>query len=142
MATNRKTSLDAALEEANQEIVGTAEVTPAAKPMVNTVEANAARHYNELEAKRKSLVTVYRNEEKVPVTISPFYAPYLGRVVRVSVNGIIVDIPADGQTYMINKTHADHIISKIKRIDAMIARQKRAGDISNNFEHAPGELHL
>jgi hypothetical protein len=60
----------------------------------------------------------------------------------VSVNGIVVDIPADGQTYKINKTHADHIIAKIKRIDAMIARQKRAGDVSNNFEHAPGELHL
>ena len=109
---------------------------------VDTVEANASRAYNKLEAKRKSLVNVYRAEKKVPVTISPFYAPYLGRVVRQSVNGIIVDIPADGQTYNVNQTHADHIIAKIKRIDAMIARQKRAGDVSNNFENAPGELHL
>ena len=114
MAKTNAASLDAALNEAN----------------------------NALEAKRKSLVTTYRGEEKRNVTISPFYAPYLGRVVRVSVNGIVVDIPADGQTYKINKTHADHIIAKIKRIDAMIARQKRAGDVSNNFEHAPGELHL
>ena len=105
-------------------------------------EAKAAVAYNKLELKRKQLVNVYKSETKVPVTVSPFYAPYLGRVVRVSVNGIIVDIPADGKTYQVNKTHADHIVSKIKRIDAMIARQKRAGDVSNNFEYSPGELYL
>lgn len=136
---SKSASLDKALAEANQEL--NASVATEA-PVLNTVEANAARKYNELEAKRKSLVQVYTKEEKVPVTISPFYAPYLGKVVRVSVNGIIVDIPADGQTYNINKTHADHVVAKIKRIDAMIEHQKRAGDISNNFEHAPGELHL
>lgn len=138
MANKNETALDAALDAANKEISATKPI----KASVETVEAQAARDYNALEAKRKSLVNTYRSEEKKPVTISPFYAPYLGKVVRVSVNGIIVDIPADGQTYKINKTHADHIVSKIKRIDAMIARQKRAGDVSNNFEHAPGELHL
>lgn len=107
-----------------------------------TVEAKNAQEYARLEQKRKSLVNIYRNERKVPVTISPFYAAYLGRVVRVSVNGIIVDIPADGQTYSINKTHADHVVAKIKRIDAMIARQKKMGDVQNNIEFHPGELHL
>ena len=142
MAKTSNVSLDAVLNEANKEMGSTANTAVSAKATVETVEANAARAYDAVEAKRKSLVTHYRNEDKRPVTISPFYAPYLGRVVRVSVNGIIVDIPADGQTYKINKTHADHVIAKIKRIDAMIARQKRAGDVSNNFEHAPGELHL
>lgn len=137
MAKNAN-AIDAAVNEAAKAMNETVTATP----RVDTVDAIAARKYNELEAKRKSLVQVYRNEKKVPVTISPFYAPYLGKVVRESVNGIIVDVPADGQTYMINKTHADHIIAKIKRIDAMIARQKRAGDVSNNFETAPGELHL
>ena len=142
MAKNiEDTTLDAAIAAAAKEVGSPASVKTA-KATVDSVEANAAKEYNALETKRKSLVNVYRGEEKVPVTISPFYAPYLGRVVRESVNGIIVDVPADGQTYKINKTHADHIIAKIKRIDAMIARQKRAGDVSNNFEHSPGELHL
>ena len=138
MASNKKdvnTSLDAALEAA-------AQAQPVVTTPVTTANSAAFRHYTELESKRKSLVSKYRAEEKYPVTISPFYAPYLGKVVRESVNGIVVDVPADGQTYRINKTHADHIVAKIKRIDAMIARQKRAGDVSNNFEHAPGELHL
>ena len=134
-------NLDAAIKAAAKEVGSPASVKTA-KATVDSVEANAAKGDNALETKRNSLVNVYRSEEKVPVTISPFYAPYLGRVVRESVNGIIVDVPADGQTYKINKTHADHIIAKIKRIDAMIARQKRAGDVSNNFEHSPGELHL
>lgn len=142
MAKSNIDSLDTALNEANKELNSAAEQPVAAKATVNTVEAQAARAYNALEVKRKGLVNVYRSEKKIPVTVSPFYAPYLGRVVRETVNGIIVDVPADGQTYMINETHADHIIAKIKRIDAMIARQKRAGDISNNFESAPGELHL
>ena len=77
---------------------------------VDTVEANASRAYNKLEAKRKSLVNVYRAEKKVPVTISPFYAPYLGRVVRQSVNGIIVDIPADGQTYNVKSLDRKSVV--------------------------------
>lgn len=125
---------------ANTKSNTTEEVVETAK--VDTVEAKAAVAFNALEAKRKKLVDIYRNEPKVPITISPFYAPYLGRVVREMVNGIMVEVPADGQAYNINQTHADHIIAKIKRIDAMLARQKRAGDVSNNFEYAPGELHI
>lgn len=107
-----------------------------------SAEAKHAQRYANIEQKRKGLVSIYRNEKKVPVTISPFYAAYLGRVVRVSVNGIIVDIPADGQTYNINQTHAKHIIAKIKRIDAMISRQKKMSDVQHNVEFHPGELHL
>lgn len=114
--------------------------TPAAP--VASVETAAARDFASKEEQRKKLVSVYREQEKIAVTISPFYAPYLGKVVRQSVNGIFVDVPADGKTYMINKTHASHILSKIRRIDQMLERQKRAGDISKNLEYAPGELHL
>ncbi len=136
-------SLDSLISEANANLGNEMPKKAEAPVSANDpVLVTASRKYNELEAKRKSLVNKYRSEKKVPITISPFYAPYLGRVVRVSVNGIIVDIPADGQAYMINQTHADHILAKIKRIDAMIARQKRAGDVANNFEHTPGELHL
>ena len=78
----------------------------------------------------------------MPVTVSPFYAPYLGRVVPVLVNGIRVDIPADGRTYQINETHAGEIIAKIRKIDNLIARQKRASNVSDNFESNIGELQI
>ena len=128
-----------AVEDTSVEVID--EVVSSATD-TKTVEAKAAVEYNKVALRNKQLVSVYKSEKKVPVTISPFYAPYLGKVVRQSVNGVFVDIPADGQTYYVNETHADHIIAKIKRIDAMIARQKRAGDVSNNFELAPGELQI
>ena len=108
----------------------------------NAEENSHSAKYTRTEMKRKSLVSKYREEPKFAISISPFYAPYLGKVVRQIVNGIVVDIPADGKTYMVNKTHASHILTKIRRVDAMIARQQRAGDIQNNFEYSPGQLHL
>lgn len=109
---------------------------------VKQAEARATARINIKESQRKALVKVYLNEKKVPVTISPFYAPYLGRVVPVLVNGIRVDIPADGRTYQINETHAGEVIAKIRKIDNLIARQKKAGDVSNNYERNIGELQI
>ena len=94
------------------------------------------------EARMHELVKFYRNEEKVAVSIAPFYAPYLGNVVRVSVNGIVVDVPADGNTYKVNYTHANEIIRKMKGINEMRARQNRLSDATKNVESMPGELHL
>lgn len=106
------------------------------------IEAKAQVSIVQKEQARKNLASIYLNEKKVPVTVSPFYAPYLGRVVPVLVNGIRVDIPADGRTYQINETHAGEVIAKIRRIDEMIARQKKAGDVSNNLESSIGELQI
>lgn len=115
------------------------------KPVVEAPNAAEVKHekgFNNAEFKRKGLVSIYRAEPKVAISISPFYAPYLGNVVRQIVNGIVVDVPCDGQTYYVNETHASHIITKIKRIDAMISRQNKAGDVKNNFEYSPGQLHI
>ena len=108
------------------------------KVLENSAQASIVRK----EQERKNLANFYLNESKVPVTVSPFYAPYLGKVVPVLVNGIRVDIPADGRTYQINETHAGEIIAKIRRIDNLIARQKRASNVSDNFESNIGELQI
>lgn len=133
---NKKETIDAFLDEVVEE-----EAVKPAK-IKRSAEAEHEHNFNRVEAKRKGLVTQYRNENKVAISISPFYAPYLGNVVRQIVNGIVVDVPCDGQTYYINETHASHIITKIKRIDAMISRQNKAGDVKNNFEYSPGQLHI
>lgn len=136
MANKKTGNIDAILEEATKEIVN----KPVAK--TNSTEVEHERKFNKTELKRKGLVNTYREEKKVAISISPFYAPYLGKVVRQIVNGIVVDVPADGKTYKVNETHASHIISKLKRVDAMISRQQKAGDVQNNFEYSPGQLHL
>lgn len=109
---------------------------------VKALENRAQASIVKKEQQRKGLAAFYLKEKKIPVTVSPFYAPYLGRVVPVLVNGIRVDIPADGRTYQINETHANEIIAKIRRIDNLIARQKRASNVSDNFESNIGELQI
>jgi len=109
---------------------------------VKVLESRAQATIVRKEQERKNLASFYLKEKKIPVTVSPFYAPYLGRVVPVLVNGIRVDIPADGRTYQINETHAGEIIAKIRKIDNLIARQKRASNVSDNFESNIGELQI
>jgi hypothetical protein len=134
---NKKATIDEFLDDIVEEVKPKESVKE-----TTSAEVNHERGFNRAEAKRKGLVNKYREEKKVAVSISPFYAPYLGNVVRQIVNGIVVDVPCDGQTYYINETHASHIITKIKRIDAMISRQNKAGDVKNNFEYSPGQLHI
>lgn len=128
--------------ESKEEVTTTVVEAPSAPvaPSLPAAEANANRRVQVKETQRKALVKVYLSEKKIPVTISPLYAPYLGKIVPVLVNGIRVDIPADGRTYQINSTHASEIIAKIRRIDDYLARQKKAGDVSNNVERNIGEL--
>lgn len=138
---SKKETIDAFLDEVVEEAAPVVAEKAETKTKLS-VEATQEHNFNRVEAKRKGLVSIYRKEPKVAVSISPFYAPYLGNVVRQIVNGIVVDVPCDGQTYYINETHASHIITKIKRVDAMISRQNKAGDVKNNFEYSPGQLHI
>lgn len=131
-----------ASQEKDNELDKVLEEMPEVKADKVTLEAASSSNINAKESQRKALVKVYLAEKKVPVTISPFYAPHLGRVVAVLVNGIRVDIPADGRTYQINETHAGEITAKIRRIDEFMNRQKRAGDITNNYERNIGELQI
>lgn len=94
------------------------------------------------ESQHKKLAERYRNEEKVPVTLSPFYAPYLGRTAMVSVQGIPVYIPADGRMYLVNKTHAAQLFDSMFRIDEKIKKTNRLSNVESNFESSAGALRL
>lgn len=89
-----------------------------------------------------NLANRYRNEEKVPMAVSPLYRPYFGNVMKVSINGISIYMPIDNTTHNIPKTFADEIHSRIKAVDAIMKKQDKMADISRNLETAPGELPL
>lgn len=107
-----------------------------------SLEHKAAQETRKIERERQKMLEHYLAEEKVAVMVSPMYAPFLGKIVRCAVNTIMVEVPANGQSYQVNKTHASHIIAKIRNVDAMLARQQKAGDVQANFERSPGELHI
>ena len=97
---------------------------------------------NVKEKERKVLAKSFRDQEKVPIQISPLYRPYFGRVHTVTINGVSVAVPCDGKTYMVPKIFADEVRIRIFRQDQLIQKKNRLGDVRNNFEASPGELQL
>ena len=94
------------------------------------------------EAGRRALGEKFRKEEKVPVSISPLYKPYFGKVRTVSINGISCAIPVDGKTYKVPKSFADEVNIRKFRQDELMEKAKNMSDVQNNFESSPGELAL
>lgn len=98
------------------------------------------RAVNTRVSRTSILVREYQKEKKIAVSLSPFYAPYLGNVARIAVNGISVFIPCTGKTYEIPETFAAELKSKVAKIDRSIQKQKAAASIQ--YERYMGELKL
>jgi len=107
-----------------------------------TIQAKSDRQVNLLEKNKKNLALAYRQEKQVAVSMSPMYAPYLGKVHRVGLNGISIFIPCDGRSYDIPKSFASELHRKRRSIDDVIMRQQRQGSVGDNFERSIGELTL
>lgn len=106
------------------------------------VQVNSDRKVQLLENRRRELALEYRKEKKIPVSISPMYRPYFGNVLRIAVNGISVFVPCNGKTYDVPSTFAAELNRKRARIDALLTRQQKVGDVNSNFERTVGELRL
>lgn len=94
------------------------------------------------ERNKETLANKYRNEEKVPMAVSPLYRPYFGNVMKVSINGISIYMPIDNTTHYVPRTFADEITSRVKAIDNIMKKQDRMANIASNLESTPGELPL
>jgi hypothetical protein len=125
--------------------------TPDAEPELNpapvsapapSVEQKANSEVLNAEVRRKKLLQTYRNEEKVPMYLSPMYRPYFGNVMTVGINGISIFFKVDGSIQHVPKTYADDITARRIAIDAMLTKQHKMADIANNHESSPGELEL
>jgi hypothetical protein len=101
---------------------------PEAAPVSRELSSKELTHRMNVEmdkakARKQELYQIYKNEKKVPVQISPFYAPYFSKNQPVSINGISIYVPSDGKTYQVPKPFADVINRRIQRIDALIQKQ-------------------
>lgn len=105
-----------------------------------TENANAA--LSQHSVKLRDLKAYYTREKSIPVYLSPMYRPYLGRVADITVNGVTIFLPVDGQVYEIPETFADLVNQKRMAIDAMLTKQQRMSDVQVNHEYSPGELKL
>jgi hypothetical protein len=105
-------------------------------------DGNARVNLQEADKRRAKLVEYYKSEEKVPMYLSPMYAPHVGRTMRVMINGISIYFRVDGSTQLVPKTFADEITARRLAIDAMLTKQHRMANVPGNVENAPGELRL
>lgn len=94
------------------------------------------------EGRRKALTKVYKEEDKIPMYLSPMYRPHFGNVMAVSINGLSIYFPVNGQTYMIPETYADEIVRRRMAVDNILVKQTKMANIPANNENAPGELKL
>lgn len=95
-----------------------------------------------LQSGKQKMADLYRKEKKYPVTGSPMYAPYFGRVMPLVLNGISVHVPLDGTPYMIPESFAMMFNTKIRSVDQDLIMRKRLTNIAGNFEAYAGEKEL
>lgn len=115
---------------------------PTSQASMQNVMVQANRELTRAEQRKKELHILYKNEEKVPMYLSPMYRPYFGNVMRVMINGISIFFKVDGSTQLIPKTFADEIVTRRLAIDKILTRQSRMANIPQNNENSPGELNL
>lgn len=113
--------------------------TPVAQANTNTTY-NEAQAMLELEKKQRSLLERYKAQPKVNVRVAPSYAKYFGKMMRVSINGISVTIPCNGQSVALPKTFATEVERRMAAMDKYENKQQRMANIQNNFESSPGQL--
>lgn len=106
------------------------------------INAASNKAVAEGERARKQFAKSLKEQEYVPVQISPLYQPYFGKVHTVTINGASVAVPVDGKTYMIPETFAEEVAIRIYNQDQLIQKKNRLSDVTNNVESSPGELHI
>lgn len=105
-------------------------------------QAESNKAVAEGEKDRKKLAKSMKEQELVPIQVSPLYRPYFGRTMAVTINGASVYIPCDGRTYKVPKVFADEIRVRISNQDELFAKKRRLSDVTNNIESSPGELRI
>lgn len=96
----------------------------------------------ELDKAQKNLVNVYKTEPKVSVRVAPAYAKYFGRVMRVSINGIMIAVRCDGKDTLLPESFAAEVLRRMSEMDKYDNRRSKMADITRNHETSPGQLNF
>lgn len=118
-------------KEKEMEVITPAQITRESDVAVRTAEQE-----------RKFLARQFKKQDTVPVTVSPLYQPYFGKVMTVTINGTSIAIPCNGKTYKIPATFAEEVKVRIFKQDQLLMKKRRMGKVTDNFEASPGELQL
>ena len=134
--------LDELLEDEDNLVFDTEESAEKVTEAVNKV-SNVLKEEEKVKNAARTAATLtatYKGEKLIPVTLSPFYAPYLSKRARISLNGISVYVPCDGSIYNIPESFAAELHRKVKSIDKQVQKMASMSKVDTNYERSPGEL--
>jgi hypothetical protein len=94
------------------------------------------------EKVRQTLADEYTKEPKVTVIGAPMYRAYFGNSMPISLNGIYISVPLDGNRYEIPESFAQVFNARIRSVNEEIEMQKARSNVTANHESFPGELDL
>ncbi len=69
--------------------------------------------------KSQQTLSLFRTENKKPISIPKSLQSQFGPSLTVTVNGVRVSIPCDGKTHFINETHWEHAKERIAKVDLL-----------------------
>lgn len=98
---------------------------------------SAQQKMKTLEQNQKEALQYYKKQKRVEIYIPPMYAPYFGRVMTVSINGIDISVPCNGKRVKVPRIFADEIQSRMNAINKKRRIQTQLNE-KNVFESSPG----
>lgn len=69
-------------------------------------------------------MALFRNEDRMPISIPKTMSNIIGPNLDVTVNGVRVSIPCDGKTYYINRTHYEHARERLAKLDILASHNE------------------
>lgn len=69
-------------------------------------------------------MAMFRNEDKMPISIPKTMSNIIGPNLDITVNGVRVSIPCDGKTYYINRTHYEHARERLAKLDILASHNE------------------
>lgn len=127
------------MDEMFKELEG-AEVTSARTRKKTITQQEERLEMLKLDTRQKTLLEKYKAEKKVPVRIAPSYAKYFGKIMRMSINGIAVAVPCNGQTIELPASFAAEAYARMAYQDGLENRRLKMSNYEANFERRPGDI--
>lgn len=97
-----------------------------AQPVINTT-ASIRQHEEDattaMKLSKSRAFAAFSKEPKVDVSVAVPYGNYCGGFVKVGVNGMTVEIPADGKSYKMPLTLAKAVKQRLSNYDAMTTEE-------------------
>lgn len=92
------------------------------------------------QRRRSQVAKDYQQQAKRAVMMAAAYQNLFGKVMTISINGVLVAFPVDGQYHEVPEIFAAEIDRRREHADKQALRAQRCAAVSRNVERVPGEL--